>query len=81
MTYTIIDYLMWLGTKGIINSFRRKQLGLKPVGLLDPGSSLIHQNKVPFGYIWSPSLVPKPKGGFMITYRLDLLFKRFFDLC
>ncbi|GAQ77601.1 UDP-Glycosyltransferase superfamily protein [Klebsormidium nitens] len=61
MTYTIIDYLMWLGTKGIINAFRRKQLGLKPVGLMDPGSSLIHQNKVPFGYIWSPSLVPKPK--------------------
>ena len=42
-----------------MNRFRVKTLGLEPVSTLwAPGQ--LYRQKVPFTYLWSPSLVPKP---------------------
>lgn len=60
MSYQIIDSLIWLGIRDIINDFRRKKLKLQPVTYLSvsQGSDF----DIPHCYIWSPHLVPKPKG-------------------
>lgn len=43
-----------------MNSFRVKTLGLEPVSTLwAPGQ--LYRLKVPYTYLWSPGLVPKPK--------------------
>lgn len=43
-----------------MNNFRVKTLGLEPVSTLwAPGQ--LYRLKVPFTYLWSPGLVPKPK--------------------
>jgi sterol 3beta-glucosyltransferase len=63
LSYLIVDSITWLGVRDIINSFRKKKLKLPPVSLTDRWSgSMLQTNKVPFAYIWSPALVPKPKG-------------------
>ncbi|CAN0881865.1 Sterol 3-beta-glucosyltransferase UGT80A2 [Linum grandiflorum] len=56
LSYHIIDTLLWLGARGMINEFRKKHLKLRPVTYLR-GSRM----DPPFGYVWSPHLVPKPK--------------------
>ncbi|PKI55504.1 hypothetical protein CRG98_024116 [Punica granatum] len=50
---------MWLGIRDIVNEFRKEKLKLRPVTYLC-GSYSFPPN-VPYGYIWSPHLVPKPK--------------------
>ncbi|XP_058101283.1 sterol 3-beta-glucosyltransferase UGT80A2-like isoform X2 [Magnolia sinica] len=59
LSYQIVDSLIWLGIRDIINDFRKKKLKLRPItylsGARDSGSD------VPTGYLWSPHLVPKPK--------------------
>lgn len=63
LSYAIVDSITWLGVRDIINSFRKKKLKLPPIPLTDRWSrSMLQTNRVPFAYIWSPSLVPKPKG-------------------
>ncbi|KAJ4721477.1 Sterol 3-beta-glucosyltransferase ugt80a2 [Melia azedarach] len=59
LSYQIVDSLIWLGIRDIINDFRKKKLKLRPVTYLSGsyGSPL----DVPYAYIWSPHLVPKPK--------------------
>lgn len=61
LSYQIVDSLIWLGIRDMINDVRKKNLKLRPVTYLSgsQGSDL----DVPHGYIWSPHLVPKPKGG------------------
>uniref|UniRef100_A0A7N0SVU0 sterol 3beta-glucosyltransferase n=1 Tax=Kalanchoe fedtschenkoi TaxID=63787 RepID=A0A7N0SVU0_KALFE len=59
LSYQIVDALIWLGIRDIINEFRKKKLKLRPVTYLSGSYSSLHD--VPFGYIWSPHLVPKPK--------------------
>ena len=46
--------------RDLINEFRKKKLKLKPITYLS--GSYTHPFDVPHGYIWSPHLVPKPKG-------------------
>ena len=46
--------------RDIINEFRKKKLRLRPVTYLSGSHSSPHD--LPYGYIWSPHLVPKPKG-------------------
>lgn len=60
LSYQIVDSLIWLGIRDMINDVRKKRLKLRPVTYLSgsQGSDL----DVPHGYIWSPHLVPKPKG-------------------
>lgn len=59
LSYQVVDALIWLGIRDMINEFRKKKLKLRPVTYLrGPYSSPLD---VPYAYIWSPHLVPKPK--------------------
>lgn len=50
---------IWQGLGDLVNRFRVKTLGLEPVSTLwAPGQLFRH--KVPYSYLWSPGLVPKP---------------------
>ncbi|MCD9559660.1 hypothetical protein HAX54_017797 [Datura stramonium] len=59
LSYQIVDSLIWLGIRDLINDVRKKKLKLRPVTYLSgsQGSEL----DIPHAYIWSPHLVPKPK--------------------
>ncbi|KAK7350280.1 hypothetical protein VNO77_08693 [Canavalia gladiata] len=59
LSYQIVDSLIWLGIRDMINDLRKKKLKLRPVTYLSgsQGSEI----DVPHAYIWSPHLVPKPK--------------------
>ncbi|KAI4350144.1 hypothetical protein L6164_010653 [Bauhinia variegata] len=59
VSYQIVDALIWLGIRDIINEFRKKELKLRPVTYLS--GSYSSPLDLPYGYIWSPHLVPKPK--------------------
>lgn len=59
LSYQIVDTLIWLGIRDIINDFRKKKLKLRPVTYLSGSSG--SSRDVPYGYVWSPHLVPKPK--------------------
>ncbi|KAJ6723954.1 STEROL 3-BETA-GLUCOSYLTRANSFERASE [Salix koriyanagi] len=59
LSYQIVDSMIWLGIRDMINDLRKKKLKLRPVTYLS-GSQGSDSN-VPYGYIWSPHLVPKPK--------------------
>ncbi|CAK9264909.1 unnamed protein product [Sphagnum jensenii] len=59
LSYQVVDSLIWLGIRDIINGYRKKQLKLRPISYLSGSQGSI--NQLPTGYIWSPHLVPKPK--------------------
>lgn len=59
LSYQIVDGLIWLGIRDMINEFRKKELNLRPVTYLSNSSSSAPD--IPYAYIWSPHLVPKPK--------------------
>ncbi|EOY09921.1 Sterol 3beta-glucosyltransferase isoform 2 [Theobroma cacao] len=59
LSYHIVDSLIWLGIRDMINEFRKKRLKLRPVTYLR--GSYSSPPDVPYGYMWSPHLVPKPK--------------------
>ncbi|KAL5538643.1 hypothetical protein UlMin_042648 [Ulmus minor] len=59
LSYQIVDALIWLGIRDMINEFRKKKLKLRPITYLSGSNSTPYD--VPYGYIWSPHLVPKPK--------------------
>ncbi|KAG8648352.1 hypothetical protein MANES_09G183500v8 [Manihot esculenta] len=59
LSYQIVDSMIWLGIRNIINEFRKKKLKLRPVTYLSGYYS--SSPDLPYGYIWSPHLVPKPK--------------------
>ncbi|EPS72443.1 hypothetical protein M569_02313, partial [Genlisea aurea] len=59
LSYQIVDSLIWLGMRDIINDLRKKKLKLRPVTYLS--GSQASESDIPHGYIWSPQLVPKPK--------------------
>lgn len=60
LSYQIVDALIWLGIRDMINEFRKKMLKLRRTTYLSGYYST--PPDVPYGYIWSPHLVPKPKG-------------------
>ncbi|KAF4386972.1 hypothetical protein G4B88_024544 [Cannabis sativa] len=60
LSYQIVDSLIWLGIRDMINDLRKKKLKLRPVTYLS-GSQGSSDSDIPHGYIWSPHLVPKPK--------------------
>ena len=52
--------MVWQGLGDLMNDFRTKTLGLDPVSTLwAPGAT--YRLHVPFTYLWSPGLVPKPE--------------------
>lgn len=59
LSYQIVDSLIWLGIRDMINDVRKKKLKLRPVTYLSGSQG--SESEVPHGYIWSPHLVPKPK--------------------
>ncbi|KAL8051886.1 hypothetical protein ABFX02_06G177700 [Erythranthe guttata] len=59
LSYQIVDSLIWLGIRDMINEFRKKKLRLRPVTYLS--GSYSSPPDIPYAYIWSPHLVPKPK--------------------
>lgn len=60
LSYQIVDSLIWLGIRDMINDVRKKKLKLRPVTYLSGSQGSEHD--APHAYIWSPHLVPKPKG-------------------
>ncbi|KAK4758721.1 hypothetical protein SAY87_020022 [Trapa incisa] len=59
LSYQIVDGMIWLGIRDMINDFRKKILKLRPVTYLR--GPYMSPPDLPYGYIWSPHLVPKPK--------------------
>ncbi|KAE8662359.1 Sterol 3-beta-glucosyltransferase UGT80A2 [Hibiscus syriacus] len=59
LSYQIVDSMIWLGIRDMINDVRKKRLKLRPVTYLSGSQG--SDSDVPHGYIWSPHLVPKPK--------------------
>ncbi|CAH9050878.1 unnamed protein product [Cuscuta epithymum] len=59
LSYQIVDSLIWLGIRDLINDLRKKKLKLRPVTYLSGSHGF--ESDIPHGYIWSPHLVPKPK--------------------
>ncbi|TVY32806.1 Sterol 3-beta-glucosyltransferase [Lachnellula subtilissima] len=60
MSYPLVEMMTWQGLGDLINNFRVKTLGLEPVSTLwAPGQ--LYRLKVPYTYLWSPGLIPKPK--------------------
>ncbi|XP_024981104.1 sterol 3-beta-glucosyltransferase UGT80A2 isoform X2 [Cynara cardunculus var. scolymus] len=59
LSYQIVDSLIWLGIRDMINDVRKKKLKLRPVTYLSGSQG--SESHIPHGYIWSPHLVPKPK--------------------
>ncbi|RDL37221.1 UDP-Glycosyltransferase phosphorylase [Venustampulla echinocandica] len=59
MSYPLVEMMTWQGLGDLINNFRVKTLGLEPVSTLwAPGQ--LYRLKVPYTYLWSPALIPKP---------------------
>ncbi|ROW12378.1 hypothetical protein VMCG_00093 [Cytospora schulzeri] len=59
MSYPLVEMMIWQGLGDLVNNFRIRTLGLDPVSTLwAPGA--LYRMDVPFSYLWSPSLVPKP---------------------
>nr|GEW04068.1 sterol 3-beta-glucosyltransferase UGT80A2-like isoform X2 [Tanacetum cinerariifolium] len=59
LSYQIVDALIWMGMRDIISEFRKKRLKLRSLTYLS--GSYSSPQDLPYGYIWSPHLVPKPK--------------------
>ncbi|KAH7571390.1 hypothetical protein JRO89_XS04G0036000 [Xanthoceras sorbifolium] len=75
LSYQIVDALIWLGIRDMINELRKKQLKLRPVTYFR--GSYNSPLDVPHAYIWSPHLVPKPKDW---GYKVDVVGFCFLDL-
>lgn len=70
LSYQVVDSMIWLGIRSIINDFRKKKLRLRPIPYLSSQGSLA---EIPTGYMWSPQLVPKPDGMLQTLNFLTLL--------
>lgn len=55
MTYTFFDNMFWTAISGQVNKFRTQTMGIRPTSL-----DRMQQNKVPFLYNFSPSVVVPP---------------------
>ncbi|XP_023732312.1 sterol 3-beta-glucosyltransferase UGT80A2 [Lactuca sativa] len=59
LSYQIVDSLIWLRIRDMINDVRKKKLNMRPVTYFSGSQG--SETDIPHGYIWSPHLVPKPK--------------------
>jgi UDP:flavonoid glycosyltransferase YjiC (YdhE family) len=59
MSYPLVELMTWQGLGDLINKFRVNTLGLEEVSTLWAPRQVYRLN-VPFTYMWSPALVPKP---------------------
>ncbi|KAK0386302.1 hypothetical protein NLU13_6139 [Sarocladium strictum] len=59
ISYPVVEMMVWQGLGDLVNNFRVNTLCLDPVSTLwAPGAT--YRLHVPFTYLWSPGLVPKP---------------------
>ncbi|KAL4783745.1 hypothetical protein BJX76DRAFT_348307 [Aspergillus varians] len=58
-SYAVTEMVIWQGLGDLQNEFRRFELGLEPLDAIR-APSLIHRLQIPFTYMWSPALLPKP---------------------
>lgn len=69
LSYIVVDLLIWWGIRGYINDFRKRKLKLAPIAYFSTYHGSI--SHLPTGYMWSPHLVPKPKGrGLLVCTRM-----------
>ena len=59
MSYPLVEMMTWQGLGDLVNRFRVRTLGLEPVSTLWAPGQLVRQ-RVPYTYMWSPGLIPKP---------------------
>ncbi|KAL1595461.1 hypothetical protein SLS59_008394 [Nothophoma quercina] len=60
MSYPLVEMMMWQGLGDLINRFRTQILHLEDISTLwAPGQ--LYRLKVPYTYMWSPGIIPKPK--------------------
>ncbi|KAJ4324623.1 hypothetical protein N0V94_001193 [Neodidymelliopsis sp. IMI 364377] len=60
MSYPLVEMMMWQGLGDLINRFRTQVLRLEDISTLwAPGQ--LYRLKVPYTYMWSPGIIPKPK--------------------
>ncbi|KAL3461160.1 hypothetical protein BJX64DRAFT_300186 [Aspergillus heterothallicus] len=58
-SYAIVEIMLWEGLGDLINRFRKRELGLDPLDALR-APSIAHRLRIPYTYLWSPALLPKP---------------------
>ncbi|GAB1194029.1 hypothetical protein APSETT444_003266 [Aspergillus pseudonomiae] len=59
-SYAIVEVMLWEGLGDLINRFRKRELGLDPLDAIR-APSIAHRLRIPYTYLWSPSLLPKPQ--------------------
>ncbi|KAH8658296.1 hypothetical protein BX600DRAFT_384295 [Xylariales sp. PMI_506] len=60
LSFMMMELLTWQGLGDVINSFRLHTLKLDPISPLW-GHQLLHRLHVPYSYLWSETLIPKPR--------------------
>ncbi|OAA62047.1 udp-transferase [Niveomyces insectorum RCEF 264] len=59
ISYPLIDMMVWQGLGDLVNNFRVQTLDLDPISKIWAPEA-VYRMHVPFTYLWSPGLVPKP---------------------
>ncbi|KAH6695584.1 glycosyltransferase family 28 domain-containing protein [Plectosphaerella plurivora] len=59
LSYMMMELLTWQGLGDLINKFRRQTLHLDPISSMW-GYQLLPRLRVPYSYLWSQSLIPRP---------------------
>ncbi|KAM0268248.1 hypothetical protein ACHAQH_010016 [Verticillium albo-atrum] len=60
LSFMVMELLTWQGLGDIINKFRMQTLHLDPISPMW-GCNLLPRHRVPFTYLWSETLIPKPE--------------------
>lgn len=60
ISYPLVEMMTWQGLGDLVNKFRVRDLGLDPVSTLWAPCATYRMH-VPYAYLWSPGLVPKPE--------------------
>ncbi|KAF4169706.1 hypothetical protein CNMCM6936_006865 [Aspergillus lentulus] len=58
-SYAIVEMMLYEGLGDLINKFRKRELGLDPLDAIR-GPGIAQKLRIPFTYLWSPALLPKP---------------------
>ncbi|CBY00654.1 similar to glycosyltransferase family 28 N-terminal domain protein [Plenodomus lingam JN3] len=59
-SFAMMELLTWQGLGDLINKFRTHTLKLDPISPMW-GFQLVQRLKVPYSYLWSQTLIPKPE--------------------
>ncbi|KAM0324920.1 hypothetical protein ACHAQA_007886 [Verticillium albo-atrum] len=59
LSFMVMELLTWQGLGDIINKFRMQTLHLDPISPMW-GCNLLPRHRVPFTYLWTETLIPKP---------------------